>query len=108
MASAGALAVSSWIRLPPRDTLKLGAMLVSMLDDAGVEEPGQHLAVIRGWQMATFVVTHAPLTAAMLDGLREFIYTGAEGGMPHWGLEGLKYRDVDAVARFILDRLTAN
>lgn len=39
------------------------------------------------------------------DGLRELVFTGAEGGMPHWGLEGLQYRDVDAVARFILEEL---
>ncbi|HEX9885193.1 MAG TPA: c-type cytochrome [Longimicrobiales bacterium] len=35
-------------------------------------------------------------------GLRQRIYTGTENGMPHWGLAGLKYRDIDAVARFIL------
>jgi mono/diheme cytochrome c family protein len=40
-----------------------------------------------------------------LDGLREFIFVGAEGGMPHWGLEGLKYKDVDAVAKFLQDGL---
>ena len=40
-----------------------------------------------------------------LEGLREFIYVGAEGGMPHWGLEGLKYKDVDAVAKFLIDGL---
>lgn len=39
------------------------------------------------------------------EGLRKLIFTGAEGGMPHWGLEGLKYRDVDAVVHFILDDL---
>jgi hypothetical protein len=72
LSPAGALAVSSWIRLPPRDTLKLGAMLITMLGDAGVTEPGVHLAAIRGWQMATFVVTREPLTATMLDGLRQF------------------------------------
>jgi mono/diheme cytochrome c family protein len=43
-----------------------------------------------------------------LEGLRQHVFTGTEGGMPHWGLEGLKYRDVDAVARFVLDRLVAN
>lgn len=37
--------------------------------------------------------------------LRKLIYTGREGGMPHWGLAGLQYRDVDAVARFILEDL---
>ncbi len=40
-----------------------------------------------------------------LEGLREFVYVGATGGMPHWGLEGLKYKDVDAVAKFLIDGL---
>lgn len=38
-------------------------------------------------------------------GLRRQIFVGTEQGMPHWGLEGLKYRDVDAVARYILEDL---
>ncbi|MEJ2539660.1 MAG: c-type cytochrome [Gemmatimonadota bacterium] len=42
------------------------------------------------------------------EGLREFIYTGTEHGMPHWGLEGLKYKDVDAVATFLTDGLNRN
>jgi mono/diheme cytochrome c family protein len=33
--------------------------------------------------------------------LRERIYTGTAEGMPHWGLEGLKYRDIDAVATYM-------
>ncbi len=42
-----------------------------------------------------------------LEGLRRHVYTGTEGGMPHWGMEGLKYRDIDAVGRFILARMTS-
>lgn len=42
------------------------------------------------------------------DGLREFIYTGTDHGMPNWGLEGLKYKDVDAVATFLIDGLQRN
>ncbi|MEB3323348.1 MAG: c-type cytochrome [Synechococcaceae cyanobacterium] len=38
-------------------------------------------------------------------GLREMIFTGGVGGMPHWGLEGLGYRDVDAVTSYILQGL---
>lgn len=34
-------------------------------------------------------------------GLRRQIFTGTVAGMPYWGLVGLKYRDIDAVARFI-------
>lgn len=39
------------------------------------------------------------------DGLREHIYTGTDHGMPNWGLEGLKYKDVDAVALFLIEGL---
>ena len=37
--------------------------------------------------------------------LRRQIYTGNVAGMPYWGLVGLKYRDIDAVARYIIDFL---
>lgn len=37
------------------------------------------------------------------DALRKQIFAGREGGMPHWGLVGLKYRDVDAVATYVLE-----
>jgi mono/diheme cytochrome c family protein len=34
-------------------------------------------------------------------GLRKYIFTGNVEGMPYWGLVGLKYRDLDAVSRYI-------
>jgi mono/diheme cytochrome c family protein len=40
------------------------------------------------------------------EGLRRAVYTGTEEGMPHWGLVGLKPRDVDAVALYIERVLT--
>jgi mono/diheme cytochrome c family protein len=36
------------------------------------------------------------------DGLRRQVFVGTAEGMPHWGLEGLKPRDVDAVAIYIM------
>ncbi len=43
------------------------------------------------------------------EGLREEIFTGTgTEGMPHWGLEGLKYRDIDAVAAYIQEGLRSN
>ena len=41
-------------------------------------------------------------------GLRQTIFSGNVAGMPYWGLVGLKYRDVDAVARYIVDFLRVN
>lgn len=43
--------------------------------------------------------------AADPAGIRRRIFTGGEQGMPHWGLEGLKIRDIDAVTRYILEVL---
>ncbi len=42
------------------------------------------------------------------EGLRRKIFTGNEAGMPYWGLVGLRYRDIDAVARFITEFLRKN
>ena len=41
-------------------------------------------------------------------GLRQYIFTGNVLGMPYWGLVGLQYRDIDAVAVFISDFLREN
>ena len=39
--------------------------------------------------------------------LRRYIFSGNAAGMPYWGLVGLKYRDIDAVAHFIESPLRA-
>ncbi len=39
------------------------------------------------------------------EGLRRHIFSGTVNGMPHWGLHGIKFRDVDAVAAYINDVL---
>lgn len=39
--------------------------------------------------------------------IRRRIFTGHESEMPSWGLYGLKYRDIDAVAYYIEDVLRA-
>ncbi len=40
-----------------------------------------------------------------LDGLRRQVFTGTAQGMPHWGFYGLKFRDIDAVAVYIQEKL---
>lgn len=37
------------------------------------------------------------------EGLRREVFVGTAQGMPHWGLAGLKARDVDAVAIYIME-----
>jgi mono/diheme cytochrome c family protein len=35
------------------------------------------------------------------EALRRRIYTGTEGGMPHWAFHGLGYRNIDAVVAYV-------
>lgn len=45
--------------------------------------------------------------ASDADALRRQIFQGTTEGMPHWGLVGLKARDIDAVTRYIQEVLRA-
>ena len=35
------------------------------------------------------------------EGMRRFIFVGGRDGMPHWGIAGLKPRDIDAVTMYV-------
>ena len=68
----GYLAISRWINLPPRDTLKLFATAVSALEQAGVTDPGQRLILIRGWQTSTLLIKNGELTNNEVEAVRQF------------------------------------
>jgi spermidine synthase len=68
----GCLAISRWIKLPPRDSLKLFATAVRALRENGVASPAQQLALIRGWQTSTLLVKNTPFTAREIAKLRDF------------------------------------
>ncbi|MEN8107302.1 MAG: SAM-dependent methyltransferase [Pseudomonadota bacterium] len=68
----GYLVLSRWIRLPPRDNLKLLATAIQALRASGIAEPGRHLVLVRGWQTATLLVKRSPLTAVEITRLKSF------------------------------------
>lgn len=68
----GLLAITRWVKLPPRDTLKLLATAVAVLEAAGVEDPGQRLVLIRGWQTSTLLIKNGSYQAEELAALRTF------------------------------------
>jgi len=72
VAPGGYLAISRWIKLPPRDTLKLFATAVQALRAGGSSAPGEQLVLIRGWQTSTLLVKNGQVTAAEIDALRDF------------------------------------
>ncbi len=68
----GYLSVTRWLKLPPRDTLKLFATAIEALERNGVEEPKKHLLLIRGWQTSTLVVKNGIFNSREIKELERF------------------------------------
>jgi spermidine synthase len=68
----GYLAMTRWIRLPPRDSLKLFATAVAVLERSGIKDADQRLLMIRSWQTSTLLVKNGRFTEQELAAVRTF------------------------------------
>ena len=59
----GMIAITRWLKLPPRDSLKLIATAREALVAAGADEPASQLAMIRSWNTSTLLIRNEPFTA---------------------------------------------
>ena len=72
LAPGGVLAVTRWLKLPPRDSLRLLWTARRALEARGVADPASHLVMIRGWKTTTLVVGERPFAQSQIDGLHTF------------------------------------
>ncbi len=72
LAADGFLSITRWIKLPPRDTLKLFATSIAALRSSGVDDPGQQLILIRGWQTSTLLVKNGAVNAQDIEHVKAF------------------------------------
>jgi len=72
LAPDGYLAISRWVKLPPRDALKLFVTALNALELMGVNQPGERLVLIRNWQTSTLLIKNTPFTLTEIDALRQF------------------------------------
>ncbi len=68
----GMLAITRWLKLPPRDSLKLVATAIDVLRTMGVSEPGHQLALIRSWNTSTLLIKNGALMPDDIESVREF------------------------------------
>jgi len=68
----GYLVLSRWVKLPPRDALKLFATAVVALRESGVENPAQRLVLIRSWQTSTLLIKQGDFNLEELKSVRRF------------------------------------
>ncbi|MDY0038827.1 MAG: SAM-dependent methyltransferase [Desulforhabdus sp.] len=70
----GILAITRWLKIPPRDSLKLFATALQALERSGQERPEQSLALIRSWKTTTLLVKNGELTLEQVDAIRSFCH----------------------------------
>ena len=68
----GFIALTRWIKLPPRDSLKLFATAIEALERHGVEDAWQRLILIRGLQTSTLLIKNAAISTAEIERLQVF------------------------------------
>lgn len=68
----GIIAFTRWIRLPPRDFLKLTATAITAMEEKGIGSPCQHIAAIRGWNTSTLLVKASEFKIEEIQKIRDF------------------------------------
>ncbi len=70
----GFLSISRWLKLPPRDTLKLFATAIEAMKNQGVKQPEDHMILIRGLQTSTLLIKNSPIQEEEIASLRTFCF----------------------------------
>ena len=68
----GLLAITRWLKIPPRDSLKLVNTVVRALEEGGAPDPADRMAMIRSWSTVTLLVRNGPFRPAEIEALRDF------------------------------------
>jgi spermidine synthase len=77
LAPNGILAITRWLKLPPRDTLKLFATAIDALKSLGIASPAAHLVLIRSWKTTTLLLKKGLFTDKDIEAIRDFTDTRA-------------------------------
>jgi spermidine synthase len=73
----GFIALTRWIKLPPRDGLKLMATAIEALERAGVEDVSRQLLLIRSLQTSTLLIKNGVIDETDIERLQAFCKTRA-------------------------------
>ena len=68
----GVLSITRWVKLPPRDNLKVFATAVAALRDLGYMQPEKQLILVRSWQTATLLVKQSAFTQQDIENINRF------------------------------------
>jgi hypothetical protein len=68
----GYLCITRWLKVPPRDALKLFATALLALEKRGVADPAKRLLLIRGWNTSTLLIKNGEISPQDIEATRKF------------------------------------
>lgn len=68
----GMIAISTWTRVPPRNSIKLLATLREAMEQNGIFKPDRHILALRGWGTATIVAKQTPFEEGEINAFLQF------------------------------------
>lgn len=68
----GILSVTRWLKMPPRDNVRLFGTAVEALNSSGTLDPGKHVVQLRGWKTCTTLIKRDPFNGAELEAIAKF------------------------------------
>lgn len=73
LSDAGMVSFTLWLKLPPRDSLKVVATALEALRKAGtVSNPERHLLAVRSWKTGTILLSKRPFTPEEITSATRF------------------------------------
>jgi hypothetical protein len=72
LSADGYLAISRWVKTPPRDALKMFATAIKALQQLDKKNINQHLLLIRSWQISTLLIKNSAFTENEITAVKSF------------------------------------
>jgi len=69
----GILCITRWLKIPPRDGIKLFATAVESLEELGVKDPSSQLIFVRSWATSTLLIKRSPFTSLEVRAVKDFL-----------------------------------
>jgi len=68
----GILSITRWLKMPPRDGIKLFATAVEALENLGIRDVSSHLIFIRSWATSTLLIKRSSFTPSQINIAKKF------------------------------------
>jgi hypothetical protein len=70
----GLLAITRWIKLPPKDALRLFGTAITACHTLGMDDPGRQLAMIRSWKTTTLLFKKGVFSKTEISAIKSFCH----------------------------------